>query len=78
MSDPAPAPLPAIPDNENTRSDAAYLNVMALLKQHVGDSDALFDLRRAVIEYGKQEALQAIDNVTAALRRPLGTPAGRG
>lgn len=47
-------------------SDAAYADVVALIERYVGNPDAQFELRRAVIEYGKQEAFQGIDDALNA------------
>lgn len=47
-------------------SDAAYAAVLGLIDRYVGNPDAQFELKRAVIEYGKQEAFHAIDSMTAA------------
>lgn len=57
-----------VPTSTQPYPDTAYAVVVGLIDRHVPDPDMQFKIKRAVIEYGKQEAFQAIDKMTAQIR----------
>lgn len=50
-----------------SKSDAAYDAAKKLIEQHVNDPSARFNILLAVIEYGKQSTLDAIEDMAVNL-----------
>lgn len=53
-------------------SDAAYDAAKTLIERHIADPLARFNLKRAVIEYGKASAIKAAESMSRRLLREGG------